>query len=94
MESHDRVIQKTKLGKAEDMTLWSRAYATANFWMEQLSMRNRQCETLLSSKTIMDNLNETNYDLVLADPSVPCGELLAAKVNPLGIITVLHKSIY
>ena len=81
MESHDRVIQKTKLGKAEDMTLWSRAYATASFWMEQLSMRNRQCETLLSSKTIMDNLNETNYDLILADPSVPCGELLAAKVS-------------
>jgi len=81
LESHDRVIQKTKLGKAEDMTLWSRAFATASFWMEQLSMRNRQCETLLSSKTIMDGLNETNYDLILADPSVPCGELLAAKLR-------------
>ena len=33
----------------------------------------------------MDNLNETNYDLILADPSVPCGELLAAKVSLLGI---------
>ena len=61
------------------MTLWSRAWATANFWMEQLSMRNKQCEALLSNEAIMNSLNATNYDLVLADPSVPCGELLAAK---------------
>ena len=49
------------------------------FWLEQLAMRNQQCETLMASEEILKRLNHSDYDLVLADPSVPCGELLAAK---------------
>ena len=51
-------------------------------------MRNKQCEALLSNEAIMNSLNATNYDLVLADPSVPCGELLAAKEWLLHILTI------
>ena len=29
----------------------------------------------------MNTLNDTDYDLVLADPSVMCGELIAAKLK-------------
>ena len=49
------------------------------FWLEQLNMRNQQCETLMANNEILNKLNYSDYDLVLADPSVPCGELLAAK---------------
>ena len=79
LESHDRVIQKTKLGSKSEMTFWNRTYAMITFWLEQLAMRNQQCETLMASEEILKRLNHSDYDLVLADPSVPCGELLAAK---------------
>ena len=61
------------------MTFWNRTYAMITFWLEQLAMRNQQCETLMASEEILKRLNHSDYDLVLADPSVPCGELLAAK---------------
>jgi glucuronosyltransferase len=81
LESHDRVIQKTKLGSKSEMTFWNRTYAMITFWLEQLAMRNQQCETLMASEEILKRLNHSDYDLVLADPSVPCGELLAAKLR-------------
>ena len=47
----------------------------------KFKMRKKQCETLMASNATLEKLNHTDYDLVLADPSVPCGELLAAKEN-------------
>ena len=44
-------------------------------------MRMDQCEHVISNHTIMNSLNETQFDLVLADPSVMCGELIAAKLK-------------
>ena len=58
------------------------------FWLEQLAMRNQQCETLMASEEILKRLNHSDYDLVLADPSVPCGELLAAKE----LVKKVHES--
>lgn len=81
LESHDRVIQSTKLGAASEMTLMSKTFAMVKFWLEQLDMRNQQCETLMANNEILTKLNHSDYDLVLADPSVPCGELLAAKLK-------------
>jgi len=57
------------------------AYAMVNFWYEQVSMRMDQCEHVVSNSTIMNTLNATSYDLVLADPSVMCGELIAHKLK-------------
>jgi len=74
------------------MTFWNRTYAMITFWLEQLAMRNQQCETLMASEEILKRLNHSDYDLVLADPSVPCGELLAAKelVKIDQILRVVH----
>jgi len=47
----------------------------------KVSMRMDQCEHVISNQTIMNSLNDTDYDLVLADPSVMCGELIAAKLK-------------
>ena len=65
----------------EDMSRLNTAYAMVNFWYEQVSMRMDQCEHVISNRTIMNTLNETLYDLVLADPSVMCGELIATKLK-------------
>ena len=43
-------------------------------------------KTILSNDTIFDELLTENFDLVLADPSVPCGELVAKKVEWLKIL--------
>ena len=40
-----------------------------------------QCEHVISNSTIMNSLNATQFDLVLADQSVMCGELIATKLN-------------
>ena len=40
-----------------------------------------QCEIIMRNQTIMNQLNSTLFDLVLADPSVMCGELIATKMD-------------
>lgn len=81
LQSMDKVLWASKLGAAEDMSKLGTAYSMVNFWYEQVSMRMDQCEHVISNHTIMNSLNETQYDLVLADPSVMCGELIAAKLK-------------
>ena len=43
--------------------------------------RMNQCEIIMRNQTIMNQLNSTLFDLVLADPSVMCGELIATKMD-------------
>jgi len=81
LESMDKVLWASKLGAAEDMSVLKTAYAMVSFWYEQVSMRMDQCEHVISNSTIMNSLNATQFDLVLADPSVMCGELIATKLN-------------
>ena len=44
-------------------------------------LRMNQCEIIMRNQTIMNQLNSTLFDLVLADPSVMCGELIATKMD-------------
>lgn len=81
LQSMDKVLWASKLGASGDMGKLTTAYSMVNFWYEQVSMRMDQCEHVISNHTIMNSLNETQYDLVLADPSVMCGELIAAKLK-------------
>lgn len=81
LRSMDQVLYASKLGHNDDISSFRTAYAMINFWYEQVSMRMDQCEHVVSNSTIMNQLNATEYDLVLADPSVMCGELIAHKLN-------------
>jgi len=81
LTSMDKVLWASKLGKNEEMSFLKTAYAMVSFWYEQVSMRMDQCEHVISNTTIMNSLNATQFDLVLADPSVMCGELIATKLN-------------
>ena len=40
-----------------------------------------QCELVMSNSTLLNSLNATDFDLVLADPTVMCGELIATKMG-------------
>lgn len=51
------------------------------FWIDQIDMRHKQCHAILGNQKLMRTLLELNYDAVLADASVPCGEIIAAKLN-------------
>lgn len=81
LESMDKVLHSIKLGNPDEITMTGKASAMVGFWYEQVSMRMNQCEYIMRNNTIMNQLNSTLFDLVLADPSVMCGELIATKIG-------------
>lgn len=81
LESMDKVLYSIKLGNQDEISTLGKASAMVGFWYEQVSMRMNQCEYIMRNGTIMSQLNSTLFDLVLADPSVMCGELIATKMG-------------
>lgn len=81
LKSMDKVLSQVKLGNQEETSFFGSAYAMVAFVTEQLSMRMNQCELVMSNSTLMNALNATEFDLVLADPTVMCGELIATKMG-------------
>jgi len=61
------------------MSLFRTVVSNIHFLYEQIKMRCTQCEVLIRNETVINDLIRIKFDLVLADPSVPCGELLAKK---------------
>jgi len=81
LQSMDKVLSQVKLGDPAESSFFGKAYAMVSFVAEQLSMRMNQCELVMSNSTLLNSLNATDFDLVLADPTVMCGELIATKMG-------------
>jgi hypothetical protein len=81
LQSMHKVLSQVKLGDPAESSFFGKAYAMVSFVAEQLSMRMNQCELVMSNSTLLNSLNATDFDLVLADPTVMCGELIATKMG-------------
>lgn len=93
LRSHTRHLLATKLGDSQDMNIFKTIYANLYFVYEQVNMRTTQCEVLISNSTILNELDLRRFDLVLADPSVPCGELLAKKDRNCRVVVIASYGI-
>lgn len=51
------------------------------FWWEQLDMRDRNCNAILNSDAVFERLRAAKFQVVIADATVFCGEIIAAKLG-------------
>ncbi|NP_001164487.2 UDP-glucuronosyltransferase 2B16 precursor [Oryctolagus cuniculus] len=61
--------------------LWEYFQTWQKFFMEYSDNYENICKDLVLNKKIMAKLQESRFDVVLADPIAPCGELLAELLN-------------
>ena len=92
LKSHDRHLRATKLGDRKEMSLFKTIQSSIYFFTEQITMRCTQCEVLISNNSVIKDLSLKKFDLVLADPSVPCGELLAKKERKYFLRSIFHQT--
>uniref|UniRef100_A0A2D4J7E5 glucuronosyltransferase n=2 Tax=Micrurus lemniscatus lemniscatus TaxID=129467 RepID=A0A2D4J7E5_MICLE len=64
------------------MTTFYRFYQELGKLMEKANKLNRQmCEAVLSNQELMSKLKNAKYDVLLSDPVMQCGDLIALKLN-------------
>ncbi|XP_039250280.1 UDP-glucuronosyltransferase 2B31-like [Styela clava] len=80
LQSMDHILHLLKLGN-EKSSFMQTIRGLAHFWLEQLDMRQSQCNALMTNQKILNKLAEAKYDVVLADATVACGEIIAAKLG-------------
>lgn len=60
-----------------NLTLWQSAIKLQGFFIEITEVLKTLCESVVYNQTLMKKLQETNYDVMVIDPVMPCGELVA-----------------
>ncbi|XP_032115208.1 UDP-glucuronosyltransferase 2A3 [Sapajus apella] len=56
---------------------WQSVIKLNNFFVEIKETLKMICESFIYNQTLMEKLQETNYDVMLIDPVMPCGDLMA-----------------
>ncbi|XP_012641407.1 UDP-glucuronosyltransferase 2A3 [Microcebus murinus] len=67
---------------------WQSAVKLNNFFIELNGYFKLLCESVVYNQTLMKKLQETNYDVVIIDPVMPCGELVAELLAVPFVITL------
>ncbi|XP_020007232.1 UDP-glucuronosyltransferase 2B31-like [Castor canadensis] len=62
-------------------SLWTYYSVMQNFLKEYSDIMETQCRDIVLNKKLMTKLQESRFDVLLADAVVPCGELLAELLN-------------
>ncbi|KAM7158682.1 UDP-glucuronosyltransferase 2A3-like isoform 1-T2 [Molossus nigricans] len=60
-----------------NLTPWQATIKLNDYFIEITETLKTLCESTVYNQTLMKNLQETNYDVMLIDPVMPCGELVA-----------------
>ncbi|XP_019488775.1 PREDICTED: UDP-glucuronosyltransferase 2A3-like [Hipposideros armiger] len=79
---HDKELIETVNVKFMDLVLnvlplWQSVIKMNNFFVEINQILKSMCESTVYNQTLMRKLQETNYDVMVIDPVMPCGELVA-----------------
>ncbi|XP_006896880.1 PREDICTED: UDP-glucuronosyltransferase 2A3 isoform X3 [Elephantulus edwardii] len=74
------------------LSYWQSAVKLQEFISQQTEIMKEQCEHVIYNQTIMKKLKETNYNVMVIDPVVPCGELIAELLE-LPFVNTLRFSI-
>ncbi|XP_004477626.1 UDP-glucuronosyltransferase 2A3 [Dasypus novemcinctus] len=59
------------------LSKWQSAIKLLDFFLQTTEDVKILCETIVYNQTLMKNLKETNYNVMIIDPVMPCGELVA-----------------
>ncbi|XP_007523584.2 UDP-glucuronosyltransferase 2A3 isoform X2 [Erinaceus europaeus] len=59
------------------LSKWQSAMKLQEFLLNVTEQLKFQCENAIYNQAIMKKLQETNYDVMVIDPVIPCGELIA-----------------
>lgn len=60
-----------------NVTLWQSVIKMKEFFIEITQILKSMCESTVYNQTLMKKLRETKYDVMIIDPVMPCGELVA-----------------
>ncbi|XP_075896482.1 UDP-glucuronosyltransferase-like [Nelusetta ayraudi] len=64
-------------------------FDTADLFVNYTTTQVKACKSLLRNERIMSKLREASFDVVLTDPFLPCGPILAQKFS-IPIVNFLH----
>uniref|UniRef100_A0A671FC73 UDP-glucuronosyltransferase n=1 Tax=Rhinolophus ferrumequinum TaxID=59479 RepID=A0A671FC73_RHIFE len=59
------------------LSRWQAARKLQDFLLQETGNLKLLCESVVYNQTIMKKLQETNYNVMVIDPVMPCGELVA-----------------
>lgn len=59
------------------LSRWQSAMKLQEFFVRITGKLKLQCESVVYNNSLMKKLQETNYDVMVIDPELPCGELIA-----------------
>ncbi|MBZ3878019.1 UDP-glucuronosyltransferase 2A3 [Sciurus carolinensis] len=59
------------------LSLWESANVFQNFFLEATEQFEELCRKAVYNESLMEKLRETKYDVMVIDPMIPCGELVA-----------------
>ncbi|XP_044124047.1 UDP-glucuronosyltransferase 2A3 isoform X3 [Neovison vison] len=59
------------------LSRWQSAMKLQEFFVQITGKLKLQCESVVYNNSLMKKLQETNYDVMVIDPELPCGELIA-----------------
>lgn len=59
------------------LSLWQSAMKLQQFLLQITGHLKLQCESVVYNQSVMKKLQETNYNVMVIDPVLPCGELIA-----------------
>ncbi|XP_040181889.1 UDP-glucuronosyltransferase 2A1-like isoform X3 [Rana temporaria] len=60
-----------------DMTYWEFYQKMKEMVAEQQRLEKLMCDGVLKNKTLMKKLKDEKFDVLISDPLIPCGELIA-----------------
>ncbi|XP_064141804.1 UDP-glucuronosyltransferase 2A3 isoform X1 [Loxodonta africana] len=60
-----------------NLPYWQSAIKMQKFFLQSTTYMKLLCQSVIYNETLMKKLEEAKYDVVLIDPVLPCGELVA-----------------
>uniref|UniRef100_A0A8D2DW06 UDP-glucuronosyltransferase n=1 Tax=Sciurus vulgaris TaxID=55149 RepID=A0A8D2DW06_SCIVU len=73
------------------LSLWESAKLFQNFFLEATEQFEEVCRKAVYNESLMEKLRETKYDVMVIDPVVPCGELVAELLGVPFVNSIRHS---
>jgi len=80
------ILSVFKIGD-RSYTVIEKMTSMVKFWMTHITQRHQTCDMLFKDKKILAQLKKSDFNVVIADPCVICGEMLAAYLD----IPLIHN---
>nr|XP_060510918.1 UDP-glucuronosyltransferase 2A3 isoform X3 [Panthera onca] len=76
------------------LSLWQSTMKLQQFFLQITGHLKLQCESVVYNQSMMKKLQETNYNVMVIDPVLPCGELIAELLAVPFVYTIRYSMGY